>query len=329
MDLQLTLLPADEQQTIDNMFENWLLEQRPVIRHDSGQAYRSIWHSYAGFLLQFGYAPETIDASSLTLFIDEIEPRAGAGETVSPRYAWRVIDLVDKVTRYAAKRAGTQPNQAAAALLASERFRYVNARDNEPLPQTLDATGGARLVKQLTNNAELIGLRSTWKLERDRTALALMLGSGITPLEVRSLTLSDIYFKTQRGKQSPWKIRVSATAKTVEHDAPIAHWARRCLLRWIEARNGLNLTHQDLFPATLNRPGWTDISCQISCTNTLTTLIGEEYRHGGLLRLRHTFIIRQLQRGIPLEKIALWLGLRTFERLERYKRIMVRDEFVA
>ena len=156
-----------------------------------------------------------------------------------------------------------------------------------------------------------------------------MLGSGLTPMEVRRLKFADLSLRPIRGQAMPWKIRAAGTAKTAEHDAPIAHWARRCVRRWLLVREQLTLNHDSLFPATLTRANWTDIGCQAACTQTLIELLGDEVRYGGLLRLRNTFIVRQMQRGIPIERIALWLGVVSVERLERFRRVLTRDEFVV
>lgn len=327
--MQLTLLSADPESALSAAFDRWLTSHSPALRKDSEETYRAIWRSFSAFADLHEHNLKSIDAPFLELFLEEIEPRAGSGTDVSPRYAWRVLDLINKVLTHCAVSLREQPNDAAAQLLSTERFRYVNARNNEPLSEALDPRSAATLVKQLTEDAAFLGLKPTWKLERDRAALALMLGSGLTPMEVRRLAVSDLSLKLIRGKQLPWKIRVSGTAKTSEHDAPIAHWARRSVRHWLDVREAFGFTHESVFPATKDRADWTEVGCHTSCTNTLTLLLGDEHRYGGLLRLRHTFIVRQLQRGVTLEKIALWLGLSTIERLERYKRILVRDEYVA
>ncbi len=327
--MQLSLLAPETDVVSDEPMTAWVHSHSPALRQDSRDRYQAIWRSFAAFANLHERTLASIDVAFLEGFLEEIEPRTGAGSDISPQYAWRVLDLIHKVMSHQAVQAQERPNTAAAQLLGTDRFRYVNARHNEPLSEALEAAVAARLVRLLTVDAERIGLKPTWKLERDRTALALMLGSGLTPAEVRTLRLSDLSLRAVRGAQMPWKIRVSGTAKTLAHDAPIAHWARRRLQRWLLTRDAFGLAHETVFPATMNRPEWTDVGCQSACTNTLTLLLGDEYRYGGLMRLRHTFVVRQLYRGIPLEKIALWLGLKSIERLERYKRIMVRDEFVA
>ncbi len=327
--MQLSLLSSITDSVSDEPLDAWVQSQSPALRQDSRERYQAIWRSFASFANLHGRALASIDVAFLELFLEEIEPRTGAGTDISPQYAWRVLDLIHKVMSHLALQAREGPNMAAAQLLGSDRFKYANARHNEPLSEALEAAVAARLVKQLTADAESLGLKPTWKLERDRTALALMLGSGLTPAEVRGLLLSDLSLRAVRGAQMPWKIRVSGTAKTLAHDAPIAHWARRSLQRWLKTREDFGLDHETVFPATMNRAQWTDVGCQTSCTNTLTLLLGDEYRYGGLMRLRHTFVVRQLHRGITLEKIAFWLGLKSIDRLERYKRIMVREEFVV
>jgi len=329
MKSQLSLLAPEPHQDVESPFDRWIATRANSTSIDTQNAHKWIWQSFSRFLLKAGLSVDEVDEDDLELFLAGISPRQGAGEAVNPRYAWRALDLINKVLQHEARDQDQSPNMAAATLLNSERFRYANARNREPLPEISSPRAACELVQKLASSAESLGLKSNWKLERDRTCVALMLGSGLTPIELRSLTLDNLYFSTQRNKQVPWKIRVPATGSVVEHEAPIANWARRSLRDWLIVREKLNLPSTQLFPATSTRSEWTDVGCQRSCTQMLLTLMGDEYRYGGLMRLRHTFVVRQLARGTELETVADWLGIRDMERLAGYRRIIPRDEFVA
>ena len=289
-----------------------------------------MWQSFSRFLIRSDLTLENVEPDDLELFLAGITPKEGsASDAVEPRYAWRALDLINKVLQHHAYANGTPANLAAATLLGSDRFRYVNARSREPLPETLSPKVARDLVQKLSVKPEELGLKPTWKVERDRTCLALMLGSGLTPMEIRLVTTDALHFDKDRHPSTPWKIRVPPCGKTVEHDAPIANWARRALKRWLTVRSDLGLEGSQLFSATRKSSEWTDVGCQRACTAMLIALIGEEYKYGGLMRLRHTFVIRQLARGTDLEKIGLWLGIRDLDRLQRYRRVMSRDEIAV
>ncbi len=70
----------------------------------------------------------------------------------------------------------------------------------------------------------------------------------------------------------------------------------------------MTLEGTTLFPATASRGEWTGIGCQRAVTQTLFDLMGPEYRYGGLVRLRHTFVIRQLLGALPWKRLPYGSG---------------------
>ncbi|MGC1440317.1 MAG: hypothetical protein WA888_06880 [Burkholderiaceae bacterium] len=334
MTTQLSLITSDLADTLAQAFAHWCAAQqgtqRTALGESSLRTYRYIWQSYAQFLVRIDTPLQSVEVDDLELFLQSLAARDPFGEEINEHYAWRALSLINRVTVADARRAGEAPNPAARTLLGSERFRYTNARGNEPLPQTLTPKVARRLIQQLTADAASVGLKPTWKTERDRACLALMLGSGLTPMELRLLTGRSIHYQRRGGRDEPWKLTVAATPKTISHDAPIAGWARRCLTRWLTVREAQGFANSDvLFPGTAQGLIWTDVGCQAAATKAMVTLLGDPFRYGGLMRLRHTFVTRQLRKHTPLEQIARWMGIRDLDRMHRYRMVMTHDVDVA
>ena len=326
---QMNLLETDLADETMAAFDRWLGEQGGRLSESSQTTYRYMWHSYVQFLLRVDLSPAQVKPDDLVLFLQGLEPRGPYDEDINEHYAWRALSLIKRVTAADAQHLGVPVNTAAADLLCTDRFRYINARGKEPLPKILEPRAARSLIQRLVADAASLGLKPSWKVERDRACLALMLGSGLTPMELRYLKTHDLFLKQNQHGQIPWKVSVAPTAKTVAHDAPIAGWARRVLTRWLLVRNEYGFEGDAMFPATRSSKAWTDVGCQAAATAMLIRLMGDEYRYGGLMRLRHTFVIRQRKRDIPSDRIALWLGIRDLERMKRYESVIPMDTEVS
>ena len=205
--------------------------ERPL-REKSAAVYRDVWHAFAVFCAGRGVSLDRLDTDTLDNFVAAL----GDGVQVTPRYVRRVLALIGRVAKFAAKRDGTMASTAPAALLSRARYRYADAALEEDLPAFLNARESARLRTHVT--APQPDPRSdemwSWQAVRNRTAVALQLGAGITPGEIQGLTVAAVIIAGGSKAGVPWKLRLPANGNSPAHESPIATWAGVQLGRWLE-----------------------------------------------------------------------------------------------
>ncbi len=252
-------------------------------------------------------------------------------DDLSNRYAWRLLRLVDRVMQHRARALGTEPNHAAAEALARRpELRFANAHDKDPLPAFLPAAEAKVLVTYLS--AVRPGRSATpqpWQEIRNRAAVGLMLGAGITPGEVRALELEDVTCHGGRGKNVPWKLQVKGNGNGPARETPIAPWAGQLLRCWLDIRSEQQIPGSMLFPSTRStgKP-WGKVA-QYNAAKEVLAATGIEDVEGGSFRLRHTFALRQLRKGKKAEEVAKWLGVTDPAVMARYRRVITAPVDVA
>ena len=115
------------------------------------------------------------------------------------------------------------PNTAAAELLRSNRtLRLANDDEKDPRPEFLTDAEDRRLVSFLESSVPRPGRDSglRWQDVRNRTAVALQRGAGLTPLEIRTLRVQDVFLDPD-ARNGAWKVRAPATGSVLAHDAPV------------------------------------------------------------------------------------------------------------
>lgn len=266
--------------------------------------YRSMWDAFARWCIGRGLGLLALTAQDLEAFLRE-------RDALTDRHAWRWLHLVDAVTRHAARSTCAPAPQAVAALLAAHpAWRFANAAWNDPLPEHLDARSARRLVTALLQAGA-----GPWPLLRNRTAVALQLGAGLTPGDVRAATLDGVDDVPQ-----PWRIRIPAHGAVAAREAPLAPWAARCLRAWLDTRAALALPGPMLFPGGHDGRPWAKVSQYMAAAAVLQAA-GLDPR-GGSFALRHTFALRQLRRGRAPDEVARWLGVTDPGVMERYRRVV-------
>lgn len=185
----------------------------------------------------------TLDVASLNAFIASRSVEQLADGGLSPRYVWRFLHLVERVTAHHGKCGHSVHHGAAAALLESRpEWQYANAAAHDTLPEYLDAAEARQLVSYLSaaraRNAESTPT-ITWQELRNRASVGLQLGAGLTPGDVRSLTTSGPVTAGGRIRELPWKVLVPQTGESAAREAPIAPWAGHVLRRWLSMRETL------------------------------------------------------------------------------------------
>ncbi|KIQ35355.1 integrase [Variovorax paradoxus] len=313
-------------------FEAWIADQRDsgLMRQDASVAvYRDMWEAFAGWCL--GQSPavglSSICPADLQAFQDARFGRKTSDLSLTPRHALRLMRLIDRVLRHHAARADSPVNTAAADWIAAHpKVRHADAPDTDPLPEYLAVSEARRLIAFLSAARPRPGasrdaqVQMTWHEVRNRTSIGLQLGAGLTPGDVRALTLASPVAQGGRVRERPWKLHVPAYGNSTARETPVAPWAGELLQHWLRVRAEAGMGGEFLFPSTRTGKQWQKPSQYESARRVLEEA-GMDSREGGSFRLRHTFALRQLRRGTSPEQVARWLGIEP-AKMKRYERVL-------
>ena len=315
-----TSLPTTE--SFSTGFSTWLDGEKRAGRlqlDSSVTVYEHMWSALSAWCLGEGVTIDALTVESLERFLAS----RGGQENISARHAWRFLRLVDRILAFRTRELGVRPNQAAAQLLEQRPdYRYANAAEKDPLPPYLQAGEAKRLLTFISairpGRSVII---QAWQEVRNRASVALMLGAGVTPGEVRALEIDDVIIDRGRPKGIPWKLRVSGHTDTVTRETPLAPWAGQLLLYWLGIRAEQKIPGKALFPSTRTGKVWSKVS-QYNATKEVLLAAGVDDVEGGSFRLRHTFALRQLRRGTAPAEVAKWLGVTDPAVMARYMRVL-------
>lgn len=312
-----------------------------ALREESAQIYEDMWGAFIAYCapvdLKTGERSVRVDPHSelsraqLLEFLGHAAERplrqirtGQARSELSPRYAWRVLQLIDRVLNHAFKLEGLETYEAAHDLMQEEPYRYVNAASQIPVPDFLtDAQSDALIAHCTRHQCVDLAVGASWKVLRDRCAVGLMLGAGLAPGQVRMLRIDDVTIDGGREEGVPWRFSVAADGSTPAHQVPVASWAGRQLRFWLEVRShiGIQIDQGWLFPSTTTGKPWSHPACHRSAV-TVMEEVGIE--GGSPFRLRHTFAVRQLSNGMSEEEVARWMGYADTGPMRRYRHVMAR-----
>ena len=332
--------PADGLAGLCEAFDRWAQHERHegrVRRSDSMHTYRELWQALLNWSVREvpDLAIETLSSRDLERFLASRNGAAGAASEASPRYVWRLLDLIDRVLEHDAQHRGVaEPNDAARVLLASRPdWRYANDSSKQPLPQCLVAAEAKTLVNYLSSARPRVGRgvdEHRWAELRNRASVAVQLGAGLTPMEIRGLRLADVVTRGGPRSAQPWKLVVKPQplvpgeegGTSVERETPVAAWAGQVLDHWLSIRNRFVRAGDFVFPATRTGKPWSKNSQYAAVREVLDASgIDKSLVPGGSFRLRHTFALRQLRRGRTPDEVARWMGLEP-EAMRRYQRVL-------
>ena len=195
---------------------------RPL-REESAAMYRDIWRSFAVFCAHRELMLDALTRSQVEAFLDSL----GHGAGVTPRYVRRVLSLLDRVVRFDAQQRGVEGTAALASLLDDPRYKTADLDLEEPLPAFLTALESAKLQDWVTRRQ----VRPTaaeawdWREVRDRTAVAVQLGGGLSPSEVRALVLAGVVSDGGFEKGTPWKLSLPGNGNYPARETPLTKWA--------------------------------------------------------------------------------------------------------
>jgi integrase len=314
------------QREFDAAFDAWLAQRQAQLlirQRSSALVYRSMWDAFAHWCVARERRLGDVVAADIRAFM---AARSVLGE-LSDRHAWRLLSLLDAVLRQNTRALDEAGNRAALQVLASRpEWQFANASERDPLPDFLPAPQARQLVVWLLdpqNPHQCAGARAhSWQALRNRTAVALQLGAGLTPGDVRAALVGGVLGDSGRRSIRPWRLRVPRHGAVAERDAPLAPWASRLLAQWLAARSSASLPGDLLFPGTRKGSAWAKVA-QYQAANAVLHDAGVEGAGRGSFVLRHTFALRQLRRGHAPEDVARWLGVSDPGVMARYERVLV------
>ena len=307
----------------DGAWFHWAQAEKTAgrLQQDSSvEVYAHMWSALTAWSIANDIGLDQLSSDDLGRFLDS----RGGNEDISTRHAWRFLRLVDRVLAQHARSRGELPNPAAAELLEQRPdLRYANASDKDPLPAFLTAGEAKRLVTFLS--AVRPGRAAEgrpWQEVRNRASVALMLGAGITPGELRAADAADVVVNGGRRQHLPWKLRVAGHTDALARETPLAPWAGQLLAYWLTVRAEQHIAGTALFPSTRSGKAWSKVS-QYNATKEVLVAAGVDEVDGGSFRLRHTFALRQLKKGRAAAEVARWLGVTDPAVMSRYERVLL------
>ena len=312
------------------MFDAWASSkamERRSLSEPTEAVQRAMWGAFSAWCIKQEVDPTALSAAELDGYLRSREGTVPASE-LTPRYAWRLVTLVDRILNHDASALGRASNSAAKDLLASyPDLKHANAESMEPAPEILTDAEDCTLVAFLEGSAPAATAPESaqswvrWQDIRNRAGVALQRGAGLTPLEIRTLKVGNVFVDRDPAK-GPWKVRAPATGSVQEHDAPLARWGRPLLTYWMRLRSDLGIPGDWLFPSTRTGKPWGK-TAQFEAVAEVLEGAGLTGLKGGSYRLRHTFAVRQLSRPQKTEEeVAAWMGIDVSE-MKRYRGILM------
>lgn len=298
-------------------------------RSSSEQVYWDIWVAFTGRLAIEMRRLENIDAAYLAAYLTflaqdtEKKKNLAVNGTLQPRYARRVLSLIDRLARFDAQRRGIPPNTAVSELLQDpdqEALREANHRENDELPEFLDA-GDRERVKDLLMRpvgSPATDAPATWLELRDNAAVAVQLGAGLAPGEVRALRIQDVEGERRTG----FTLRVRASGSRHLRANRLAGWASAALDAWLRARAGLPRAGDSRYVfCTDEGTQWSKNKAMQATAEVLKR--AKVKRSYGAYQLRHTYVLAARQEGASWEAIGTALGIAKIERWSlRYQAVI-------
>lgn len=292
--------------------------ERALLRRESSEeVYRHIWHAFADWACQRQLFPQQLNAGLLQDYLAEREQHHG----LSPRHAWRVLRLLDRVLGLYHRDQGLPAPLACLQLLERRPdIRYANASRFDELPQELSMQQAAKLARWLarTGSASACAGLPTWQQVRNHAALALHLGAGLTPAEVRALPSARLFLSAAPSEVST--VHPVGTEPPTRVPIPLPRWAVPVLQRWQGLRAELAIPGAQFLPSTKGsgKP-WGKVAHHVAVKTALAEagLAAEDI---SAYSLRHAFALHALHRRVPPDQVARWLGVTEPDVMERYRR---------
>ncbi len=90
-----------------------------------------MWTAFGTWCIRNSIDVATLSKNELGKYLRSREGSVPASE-LTPRYAWRLVNLIDRVLNFTASQQGRAPNRAAAELMESDSdLKHANAESME------------------------------------------------------------------------------------------------------------------------------------------------------------------------------------------------------
>ena len=229
---------ADLDGTLVALLEDYLASREPdtLLSDESKESYRQMWRAVRAFCVRYDFHVCDLSVDQLRLLLDLRGKEAVSKASLTDRYAWRLLRLIEEVAGFETVRTGA-PRATAASELIGQDYRFVNARNRDALPDTITRQEYGRLMGYLMELWPRRALSDVSAADRkdarNRAVLAVMLGAGLTPREVTELKVENIFLDE---KGLPATLRVQALGRSPARDVPIAGWSAQVLSAWLAIR---------------------------------------------------------------------------------------------
>ncbi|MGI4777366.1 MAG: tyrosine-type recombinase/integrase [Janthinobacterium lividum] len=333
--MNLSLFPELQSPSHIAAFESWLIDRRTsgfLREPGSVQVYRDMWGAFTAWCLSQSpvVTLTSINALDVNAFQAARFGMKSSDLSLTPRHALRLMRLIDRVLKHRAHITGEAANLAVGQWLTDHpSVRYAEAASADPLPEFLSVAEAKALITFVSAARPRPGISRTqrdsqaamrWQDVRNRASVALQLGAGLAPGDVRAMSLASPTSHGGRVPNRPWKVALPGNGNSPARETPIAPWAAELLQHWLQVRAESGIVGEHMFPSTRTGKPWSKDS-QYRAARAVMEEAGIETADGGSFRLRHTFAIRQLRRGTAPEQVARWLGVEP-EVMERYERLV-------
>lgn len=283
---------------------------------DSQKVYASMWGKFTRFCVDNGFTPALANHSCLERFMASLaQQRMDKSSLARLTQAARSQDVGGRdrqQRRYLSVIArahamlmlfGLRPDNPAAHML-----EHCAPEPERPDPSPLRQGGDQRLRSALSKRKASRGF--DWRDLRDQAIVEVLIGSGLTSRQLRLLKNSSAHLGLE---DSPAWVRpvVARRGQPKPGRLPLSREAAVSLRAWLVVR-AERMPGDVLFPATLGGDEMSAASLYRAVSQTLALAQESEDHpvaaHLGPRTLRHTFAMRQLRAGKPLEVLQQWLN---------------------
>ena len=322
-------------------FDAWIAsEVNHIKRHSSRDIYRAIWGAFVRDL-PAGIKIESITSEMVADYLATgAKPILGVNskrraEQLSLGYQARVASLIEKVMQHHAKMTATQiegDSPVTALMRKTPALANASRRETRQDPE-LDFFSSSEHIamKDVLISRALADAREgavvKWSDARDRTSMALQLGAGLSPSDVRELTLGEGF---SRSIYSSWDsssrfLFVPQNGKLLKRHTLVDAWAATLFDQWIDKlRDRKPLAQVSfVFPGEITarkhaskQPGqWSKAGQHKQATKVMAAM----GLSGSSFKLRHTWALSKLREGVNPRDVARWLGIQDGgEVMQRY-----------
>ena len=333
-------------------FQTWLASEASHIKREtSREIYRVIWSSFVRDL-PIGVTVSGITSEMVASYLlngaskfAEEEGRDGAGvpkmrtEALSIRYQARVASLIEKIMDHHAyvTKAKVESETAVQALMRrTPALADALKRETreEPALDVLTDQEHAALKTRLIEGGKVdmaSNIAVKWSAARDRTSMALQLGAGLSPIDIRELTMGE---GSSKSLEPNWNLGsrflfVPKSGKLFKRYTLVDPWAGELMDQWIHTlRDRESLSRVAfVFPGeTLEKEGsskqpgqWSKPGQHKQTSKFMASMKIE----GSSFKLRHSWAMAKLREGADEREVARWLGVQADgEVMKRYREAL-------